>query len=106
MERAGFLLRVRKDRLAEYKKRHEAVWPEMLAALRRHGWRNYSLFLSDDGLLFGYVEAEESFQACLDGMAKEKINTEWQEYMADLFEGLEGWPDRSMAKLEHVIHLE
>jgi len=32
MPRIGFLLKVRKDRLAEYKERHRAVWPEMLAA--------------------------------------------------------------------------
>ena len=58
MERAGFLLKVRKDKLEEYKKKHENVWPEMLDALRRQGWRNYSLFLDEDGQLFGYVEAE------------------------------------------------
>ena len=33
----------------------------MLDALRRTGWHNYSLFMREDGLLFGYFEAEESF---------------------------------------------
>ena len=45
--------------LEDYKKHHEAVWPEMLEALRRHGWHNYSLFMRDDGLLFGYFETPE-----------------------------------------------
>ena len=45
MERVCFLLRVRPERLDEYKARHREVWPEMLDALRESGWRNYSLFL-------------------------------------------------------------
>jgi L-rhamnose mutarotase len=35
MQRVCFLLQVKADRLAEYKRLHKAVWPEMLAALRR-----------------------------------------------------------------------
>lgn len=106
MERAGFLLKVREDKLDEYKEHHEAVWPEMLDALRRHGWRNYSLFLTDDGMLFGYVEAEESFQQSLDSMAGEDANLRWQEFMASYFEDLGGRPDQSMVQLEHVFHLD
>jgi L-rhamnose mutarotase len=106
MQRAAFLLRVKKDKLAEYKKHHEAVWPEMLDALRRTGWHNYSLFLSDDGLLFGYFEAAESFQAALDGMAKEEINLKWQAFMGPYFEALEGRPDEGLLRLEEVFHLD
>ncbi len=69
MKRVGFLLKVKEDKLEEYKKHHEAVWPEMLDALRRTGWHNYSLFMREDGLLFGCFETPESFQAALDGMA-------------------------------------
>ena len=42
--------------------------PELLEALRRRGWRNFSLFPREDGLLFGYIGAEESFEKCLEGM--------------------------------------
>ena len=58
MERVCFLLRVRPERLDEYRARHREVWPEMLDALRETGWTNYSLFLRDDGLLVGYLETE------------------------------------------------
>ena len=58
MERACFLLRVRPEKLDEYKARHREVWPEMLDALRETGWTNYSLFLREDGLLVGYFETE------------------------------------------------
>jgi L-rhamnose mutarotase len=106
MKRVGFLLQVKKDKLDEYKKHHEAVWPEMLEALRRHGWHNYSLYMRDDGLLFGYFEAAENFQASLDGMATEAINLKWQEFMGPYFETIEGRPDEAMIELEEVFHLD
>ena len=40
MERVCFELRVRADAIDEYRERHRAVWPEMLAALREAGWSN------------------------------------------------------------------
>ena len=106
MKRVGFLLKVKEGMLEEYKKRHEAVWPEMLDALRRTGWHNYSLFMREDGLLFGYFEAEESFQASLDGMDKEEVNARWQDTMAPFFEGTGDHADKMMVELEEVFHLD
>ena len=92
--------------MEEYKEHHKAVWPEMLDALRRTGWHNYSLFMREDGLLFGYFETPESFQAALAGLRKEEIDTKWQERMAPYFEGLEGArADESMTELKEVFHL-
>ena len=108
MKRVGFLLlRVKQDKLDEYVKHHEAVWPEMLDAITRSGWHNYSLFLRDDGLLFGYFETPATFEAALDGMSKEEINARWQEFMAPYFEGLDGaHADESMVELREVFHLD
>jgi L-rhamnose mutarotase len=107
MKRVGFLLKVKQDRVEEYKRRHEAVWPEMLDALRRTGWHNYSLFLREDGQLFGYFETPDSFQAALEGMAGEEINAKWQEFMAPYFEDLgSAHADESMLELEEVFHLD
>lgn len=107
MNRIGFLLKVKQDRIEEYKAHHRNVWPEMQEALRRNGWRNYSLFMRDDGLLFGYVEVPESFQQALDGMAKEEVNARWQAFMKPYFENLgEGRPDQAMMELEEVFHLD
>ena len=106
MQRICFLLKVRPDRLAEYTERHKAVWPEMLAALRETGWRNYSLFLRDDGLLVGYLETPD-FAAALRGMAEREVNERWQRDMAQFFEALDGRrPDEGMLSLEEVFHLE
>jgi L-rhamnose mutarotase len=98
-ERVCFLLKVRPERLVEYKERHKTVWPEMLDALRETGWRNYSLFLRDDGLLVGYLETPD-FQAALSGMASREVNARWQREMAPFFEALEGRrPDEGMFPL-------
>ena len=106
MERVGFVLKVRQARLDEYKLRHEHVWPEMLDALRQTGWRNYSLFLREDGLLFGYLETED-FAAALASMAATDVNRRWQEEMAPFFEGLEGRAaDEGLVRLEEVFHLD
>ena len=106
MERVCFLLKVRPDRLAEYRERHRAVWPDMLAALRATGWRNYSLFLRDDGLLVGYLETDD-FQAALDGMARTDVNSRWQAEMAAFFEDLDGRrPDQGLLRLTEVFHLD
>ena len=82
MKRIGFLLKVSQDRIEEYKARHKAVWPEMQEALRRSGWHNYSLFLADDGLLFGYFETPVDLQTAVASMGKEEVNARWQDWMA------------------------
>lgn len=106
MKRIGFILKVKPEKIAEYKAHHQQVWPEMLAALRRTGWHNYSLFMRADGTLFGYFETPQDFQTALDGMAREPINTPWQEFMAPFFEGLGGHADKMMEELEPVFYLE
>jgi L-rhamnose mutarotase len=107
MKRVGFFFKVRPDKVQEYKQQHRNVWPEMLAALHRTGWHNYSLFMREDGLLFGYFETPESFQAAQAGMSREEINAKWQESMSPYFENLSGaHPDEGMVELEEVFHLE
>jgi L-rhamnose mutarotase len=45
MQRVGFLIRVKAEKLEEYKKIHAEVWPDLLAELKAAGMRNYSLWL-------------------------------------------------------------
>ena len=105
MERVCFLLRVRPDRLDEYKARHREVWPEMLDALRETGWRNYSLFLREDGLLVGYVECDD-FEGSLEAMEEREVNSRWQAEMAQFFElPRDERPDTGLERLEEVFHL-
>jgi L-rhamnose mutarotase len=105
MQRVCFLLRVRRERLAEYRERHADVWPEMREALRASGWRNYSLFCRDDGLLVGYLETDD-FAAALAAMERTGVNARWQAEMAPFFEGPPGRPDERMVPLAEVFHLD
>lgn len=104
--RVCFLLKVRKEKLAEYKARHASVWPEMQEALRDAGWRNYSLFLRPDGLVVGYLEAED-FKNCIANMKHQPVNGRWQKEMAPYFESLNGAAaDDELFPLEEVFHLD
>jgi L-rhamnose mutarotase len=105
LQRICFCLRVKRDRLEEYKERHRAVWPEMQNALREAGWGNYSLFLRDDGLLIGYLETPD-FERALAEMAKTDVNRRWQEQLAEFFESKPGKKaDECMQPIAEVFHL-
>ncbi len=105
-QRVCFLLKVKKNRLDEYKQRHESVWVDMQAALTETGWHNYTLFLREDGLLVGYLETPDFAQA-LAGMAAKEVNSRWQASMGEFFEDLDGRrPDEGMFQLEEIFHLE
>ena len=105
MPRYCFQLQVKPERIAEYRERHAAVWPDMLRALAETGWRNYSLFLRPDGLLIGYVESDDlaAAQAAMDAT---DVNHRWQAEMGQFFEALDVPPDQGFALLEEVFHLE
>ena len=104
--RICFLLKVRKEKIDEYKARHASVWPEMLSALRETGWHNYSLFLRPDGLLVGYLEADD-FNQCVARMKEHPVNARWQAEMAPFFESISiGGADDNMSPLEEVFHLD
>jgi L-rhamnose mutarotase len=94
------------DQLEEYRARHEQVWPDMRAALREAGWGNYSLFLTEDGLLIGYVETDD-YQAALNWMAKTEVNERWQAEMAPYFAELNGRPpDQGFQRIGEIFHLD
>jgi L-rhamnose mutarotase len=100
MERVCFVVQVRTHRLDEYRERHQAVWPEMLAALSAAGWSNYSLFLRSDGLLIGYLETED-FVAAQRAMEETDVNARWQSEMAPFFE-----QELEFERVEEVFHLD
>jgi L-rhamnose mutarotase len=105
MKRVGFQFKVRPDRLAEYKRLHQDVWPEMLEALRQSGWHNYTLFMREDGLVFGYFETEESLQAAQEKMTETEVNSRWQVFMSQ-FTDDQDRPDERFVELVEYFHLD
>ena len=105
MPRVCFQLQVKPDRMAEYRQRHAEVWQDMLDALEATGWRNYSLFISDTGMVIGYVECED-FDASRRAMEETEVNARWQAEMGEFFMGLEGRrPDEGLVVLDEIFHL-
>jgi L-rhamnose mutarotase len=105
-QRICFRLHIRPETRDEYVRRHRQVWPEMLDALRSTGWRNYSLFLGDDGTLIGYLECDD-FGAAQAAMAATEVNARWQAEMANFFSELDGGtPDEGMRAEPEIFHLD
>jgi len=104
MPRYCLLGHVNPDRLDEYREAHRAVWPDLLQALRDAGWRNYSLFLREDGLLIGYAEADDLALA-QQSVARTQVNARWQAAMAELFRS-KGAPDEAWELIPEVFNLE
>ena len=103
-ERVCFLMHLRPDRVAEYLEAHRDVWPEMLDALRRQGWRDYSLYVKpEDGLVVGFVTTDD-FAAAVAGMDAEDVNARWQERMSRYFVA-GARPDQQMERLTRYFHL-
>jgi L-rhamnose mutarotase len=91
-------------RIEEYREVHRAVWPELLQVLADAGWRNYSLFLRDDGLLIGYVESDDLDEA-QERVARSAVNARWQAKMSALFR-TDGAPDEAWERVPEVFNLE
>ena len=103
MERIGFSMRLLPDSEAEYRRRHAAVWPELLADLRSAGARNSSIFLRGDDL-FAYLEVDD-FAAFTAAMAESEPNARWQTEMAALIDPLTDPATEFHRRLDEVFHL-
>lgn len=79
MKRMGFVLGLKADQIAEYKRIHEAVWPEVLATIARCNIKNYTIFLKEpENLLFAYYEYHGTdFTKDMAKMAADSKTQEW-----------------------------
>ena len=85
MRRAAFKMKLFKGFEAEYKKRHDEIWPELQALLKKKGIKDYSIFLDEEThILFGYLTIENAEK--LDELAGEPVVKKWWAYMNDIME--------------------
>ena len=82
MQRIAFTMRIKPGTEEEYRRRHQQVWPDLLADLKRAGCKNYSIYLRDTEL-FAYMEVDD-FQRYLEIMAASQASEHWEEYMSDI----------------------
>jgi L-rhamnose mutarotase len=81
MQRVAFRLWVKPERLEEYKRLHQEVWPDLLADMRAASIRNYTIF-ADGPELFGYLECDD-WDAAAAALTCSDANRRWQELMGD-----------------------
>jgi L-rhamnose mutarotase len=101
-QRSAFVLRVRPDKIDEYAAAHREVWPDMLAALKDSGIRNYSIF-RDGHQVFGYFEADD-LAAAAECLGQQDVCARWQDAMAELLQ--ERVPDAGPPPLEEIFRLD
>ena len=81
----GFKMHLYPGMEAEYKKRHDALWPEMKEMIHEYGGKNYSIFLDPaTNTLFGYIEIDDEEKWARS--ADTAICRKWWDYMAPLME--------------------
>ena len=89
---------------AEYKRRHDALWPGMKEMIHEFGGKNYSIFLDrDTNILFGYIEIESEEKWAKS--ADTAICRRWWDYMADI---MKVNPDNSPVSIDlaDIFHLD
>jgi L-rhamnose mutarotase len=104
MERVGFTMKLLPGAEAEYRRRHAAVWPEMLDALRAAGCHDYSIYLRGDDLFGVFVVDDfDRFRAILDAAP---VNARWQADMASLIAPCTDPATGFHRRLEEVFRLD
>ena len=85
MARIAFKMKLHDGFEEEYKKRHDALWPELQQLLASAGISEYSIFLdAETNMLFGVLKAEDP--AALDNLPKQPVMQRWWAYMRDIME--------------------
>ncbi len=78
-QRVAFRLWVQPERLEEYKRLHQQVWPELLADMHEAGICNDSIF-ADGPELFAYLECDD-WDTTSAALARSDANRRWQDFM-------------------------
>ena len=83
MERYAWKARILPGMHDEYVKRHDEIWPEMLALLREAGIGNYSIWCTGDEL-FGYYECALGAEHAARVQRESPLVDRWNQYMKDV----------------------
>ena len=107
MARYGQVIRVKADRLEEYKRQHAAVWPGILGMIRQCNIRNYSIF-HNDGLLFAYFEyVGDDLDADMARLAADPETQRWWDLVKPMQQPLETRAEGEWwADMEEVFHAD
>jgi L-rhamnose mutarotase len=103
MPRVAFIMKLHAGKEAEYRRRHDAIWPELATELHEHGIREYSIFLEEKtGQLFACLYVDDP--AMLQKLPELPVMQRWWDYMKDI---MDTNPDQSPVSipLKEVFYL-
>ncbi|RCH53873.1 L-rhamnose mutarotase [Mucilaginibacter hurinus] len=104
MERIAFKMKLHEGCAAEYKKRHDEIWPELPRFIKDAGVHDYSIFLDEDtNTLIGVLKADNP--ALIAEFGKSDLMQRWWRYMSDI---MASNPDGStvVMPLKEVFYLK
>jgi L-rhamnose mutarotase len=85
MQRLAFKMFLFPGKMAEYKKRHDEIWPELSSLLKTAGISNYSIHLDEEtDVLFAYLERADDHH--MDDLPDHPVMKKWWSYMKDVME--------------------
>lgn len=84
MEQVVFKMKLKPDCEAEYRKRHDEIWPELVTLLKQNGIKNYDIYFDKEtDTLIAIQDIDEGITASLH---KNPLMMKWWEHMADVME--------------------
>ena len=104
MMRSAFVMKLKAGFEAEYKRRHDEIWPELVKELEGAGVSDYSIYLEESTLtLFAFQKLKDHNRSDL--LPSQAIVKKWWKYMADI---METNPDNSPVSvpLKEVFHMD
>jgi L-rhamnose mutarotase len=83
MERLAFKMLLHKGNEAEYKRRHDLLWPDLTALLKENGILEYTIFMDEEtGILIGIMKVADSLK--LKDLPLHPVMKKWWAYMKDI----------------------
>lgn len=83
MEKYAFKMKLNPGMEAEYRKRHDEIWPELVALLKDAGIRDYSIHLDPEtDILFGVLWRQDGHK--MDDLPNHPVMRKWWAHMADV----------------------
>ncbi len=104
MRRAAFAMKLKPGCEAEYRRRHDQIWPELVKELEAAGVSDYSIYLEESTLtLFAFQKLKDHNSSDL--IPSRAIVQKWWKYMSDI---METNPDNSPVSvlLKEVFHMD
>jgi len=91
MQKYAFTMQLKAGKLDEYKRRHNEIWPELIALLQQAGISDYSIHLDEQtGVLFALLSRADNHT--MDKLPEHPVMQRWWAHMADI---MESNPDNS-----------